>query len=68
MLEKITCIISISALCISIFNLIMVLTVWKKVIENKVSKRESTGRPIRDINKGKMNRHNITCMMIYGKV
>ena len=36
--------------------------------ENRGGKREGAGRPIRDINKGKMNRHNITCMIIYGKV
>ena len=32
----------------------------KKVIENRGGKREGAGRPVRDINKGKMNRHNIT--------
>lgn len=32
----------------------------KKVTENRGGKREGAGRPIRDINKGKMNRHNIT--------
>ena len=28
--------------------------------ENRGGKREGAGRPVRDINKGKMNRHNIT--------
>ena len=32
----------------------------KKVIENRGGKREGAGRPFRDKEKGKMNRHNIT--------